>query len=88
MLASAVRETNKTEWALPIVLVRKKDGTLFFGLVNRKLKTVKIWGLYPIPSMNECMNSLGDATMFPTLLASCEYSQVKAAHDSRDKTAF
>lgn len=58
---------SKTEWASPLLLVPKKDGTCRFWAVCRILKAVAICGSYLILHMDESMGSLGDATIFLTL---------------------
>lgn len=43
---------------------------------------------YPFPRMNEYIDSLGEATVFPTLDAYCGYWQLKLRKQDRPKTAF
>lgn len=73
---------------LTIVVVPKKDGTLRICVDYRKLNALTIRDSYPIPHMEECINSLGDATMFSTLDATSGFWQAEIAEEDRDKTAF
>ena len=88
MLRDGVIEPSASEWASPIVLAEKKDGSLRFCVDYRKLNAVTVRDSYPIPRMDECIDSLGDATVFTTLDANSGYWQIPIAEEDRDKTTF
>lgn len=44
--------------------------------------------LYPIPRMDKCIDSLGEATIFPTLDAKSGYCKAEIGETIRDITAF
>ena len=88
MKAAGVIEPASTEWASPIVFVPKKDGELRFCIDYRKLNAMTVRDSYPIPRMDECIDSLGDATLFTTLDANSGYWQVEIDPADRDKTTF
>jgi hypothetical protein len=67
MLAQQVIEPATCEWASPIVLVPKPDGALRFCVDYRRLNMKTVPDTYPLPHMYECIDSLGDATVFTTL---------------------
>ena len=67
MLDAGVIEPAHGEWASPVVLAPKKDGTLRFCVDYRKLNAKTIADAYPLPRMDDCIDSLGDATIFSTL---------------------
>lgn len=67
MLKHQVISPAQTEWASPIVFTPEKDCTLRFCIDYSKPYAVTICNLYPIPRMGECINSLGDVTIFLTL---------------------
>lgn len=52
-------EPTKTEWAPPIVFAFTKGDTLRLCVVNRKLNAVAKRDPYPIPRMDEGIDSLG-----------------------------
>ena len=56
-----------TEWAAPVVVTPKKDGTLRLCVNYRRLNAMTVRDAYPIPKMYECINSLWDAKVFSTL---------------------
>ena len=88
MLQEGVIEPASSEWASPVVLVPKKDGTLRFCVDYRRLNKLTRRDSYPIPRMDECIDSLGDATVFTTLDCNSGYWQVEVDEPDRDKTTF
>ena len=86
MLSAGVIEPTSAEWASPVVFVPRKDGTMQFCVEYRKLNAVTVRDSYPLPCMDECIDSLGDATVFTTLDCSSGYCQVEIAEEDRDKT--
>jgi len=87
-LAADVIEPTSSEWGFPVVLVPKKDGTLRFCVDYRLLNAVTKKDSYPLPRMDECIDSLGDATVFSTLDCNAGYWQVAIDPRDREKTAF
>ena len=88
MLDADVIEPAITEWATPIVLAPKKDGSLRFFIDYRRLNELTVRDSYPIPRMDECIDSLGEARIFSTLDANSGYWQIELADEDREKTAF
>lgn len=64
MFAMDVNELAQTEWVICTLVARMKDGTLRFCVNYRKLNEVIIWDTYLVPLMDECIESLVDATIF------------------------
>ena len=88
MLAAKVIEEAQSEWASPVVLIPKKDGSMRFCVDYRRLNAITVRDAYPLPRMDEYIDSLGDATVFTTLDANSGYWQVEMAEEDRDKTTF
>ena len=59
MLEAGIMEPSSSEWAAPIVLVKKKDGTLRFCLDYRRLNAVSRVYPYPMPRIDELLDRLG-----------------------------
>lgn len=88
MLPLDVIEPTQTDLAALIESVTKKDGTIRFSVDLLNLNSVTTRISYPISSMNECINRLGDTTIFSTLDAKQGYWQVQIAKQDHYKTAF
>ena len=88
MLKAKVIEPAQCEWASPLVLAPKSDGSFRFCVDYRKLNEVTIKDTYPLPRMDDCIDSLGEATVFSSLDANWGYWQIAVADEDKDKTAF
>ena len=88
MLKQGVIELSTSEWAAPVVFAPKKDGSLRFCIDYRRLNALTIRDSYPIPRMDECIDSLGDATVFSTLDANAGYWHIPLHAEDKQKTAF
>jgi len=83
-----VIEPPLSEWGFPVVLVPKKDGTLRFCVDYRLLNVLNKKDSYLLPRMDECIDSLGEATIFSTLDCNAGHWQVAIAPEDRENTAF
>ena len=88
MLEQGVIEPGQSPWASPVVLVRKKDGSLRFCVDYRKLNTVTKFDAYPLPRIDETLEALGGAQWFTTLDLISGYWQVGLTPEARLKSAF
>ena len=88
MLEAGVIEPATSEWASPVVLVPKKDGSLRFCIDYRILNAKTVADAYPLPCMDDCLDSLGDAAVFLTFDCKSGYWQIPVATEDRDKTTF
>ena len=88
MQENGIMEPSTSEWAAPIVLVGKKDGSLRFCVDYRKLNDVSDADAYPMPRIDELIDRLGKARYISTLDLTRGYWQVQVAEESRGKTAF
>ena len=88
MLQAKVIEPTTSEWASPIVLVAKPDGSTRFCVDYRRLNAITVRDSYPLPRMDECIDSLGDANIFTTLDCNSGYWQIPVRPEDREKTTF
>ena len=75
-LNAGVIEPAQSEWAAPVLFVPKKDGRLRFCVDYRKLNEIIVRDSYPLPRMDECIDSLAEAKIFSTLDANSGYWQM------------
>jgi len=87
MQKSRVIQPSNSLWASPIVLVRKKDGTLRLCIDYRKLNMVTKGDAFPMPRIDDLLDE-GQSKYFTTMDLKSSYWQVKVHPDSCEKTAF
>ena len=88
MLEKKIVSPSNSPWSSPIVLVRKKDGSLRFCIDYRKLNAVTRKDAYPLPRIDETLDTLAGSRWFSTLDLLSGYWQVEIAEDDKEKTAF
>ena len=88
ILDVGVIEPATSEWTSPVVLLPLKDGSLRFCIDSRCLNAETVPDAYPLPRMDDHLDSLGDAAVFTTLDCNSGYWQVPIAPKDRDKTTF
>ncbi len=72
----------------PIVLVRKKDGTICFCVDYRKLNNVTHKDAYPLPRIDDILDAIGGAKSLCSIDIASGYWQIKVEDKDREKTAF
>ncbi len=88
MLKAGVITPSNPEWASPVVLAPKKDGTLRLCVDCGKLNALTYKYVYPIPWIDECVDTLCEANIFTTLDALSGFWHVPIAEEDQAKTAF
>ena len=88
MLKKNVIQPSTSPWASPIVLVRKKDGSMRFCVDYRKVNAVTRKDAYPLPRVDDTLDTLSGSRWFTTLDLISGYWQVEVNPEDTEKTAF
>lgn len=66
-------QPSTSAWASPIILVPKRDGSLRFCVDYQKLNALMKKDVYPLPRIDDILNTLGKSRYFTTLDLASRY---------------
>jgi hypothetical protein len=75
-------------WGAPVLLVKKKDGSMRLCIDYRHLNKVTIKNRYPLPRIDDLMYQLVGARVFSKIDLRSGYHQIKIKDEDMQKTAF
>lgn len=88
MLTKRAIQPVTTKWAAYTLLEPKVDVLLRLCIDYRKVKAVTFRDSYPLPSMDEFIDSLGERIEFSTLNANVGYWQIEIDKQDHAQTSF
>ena len=88
MLDLGVIEHSDAAYASPVVLVKKKDGTIRFCVDYRRLNRITLFDTEPMPNTEEVFARIHDKRFFSKLDLSKGYWQIPIKPECRDATTF
>lgn len=88
MLEVGIIEPSSSEWASPIVVVKKKDGKARICVDYRRLNAITLKDAYPMPRIEDIFDDIGQSKYLTTLDLAKGYWQVPVAEEDKEKTAF
>ena len=83
MLERRVIEESVSPWCSPVVLVKKKDGSMRYCIDYRKLNECTKKDAFPLPRIDECLDALAGAKYFSVMDLTSGYWQVEVAKEDR-----
>ena len=88
LLSKGIIKESSSNYASPIVVVRKKSGELRLCVDYRKLNAKIKKDVFPLPRIEESLEALRGSTLFSTMDLASAYSQVEVEPRDQEKTAF
>jgi hypothetical protein len=83
MRQRGVIEESESPWSSPVVLIRKKIGDLRFCVDYRKLNDVTRKDCFPLPRIDDTLDTLAGAKWFSTLDLKSGYWQLDLHMDDK-----
>ena len=88
MQEGGIIRPSQSEWASPVILVRKKNGSHRFYIDYRQLNSVTKPDRFPLPRIDDLLDQFAESKFFTTLDLASGYWQIRVHPKSREKTAF
>ena len=79
---------SASPWGAPVLLVKKKDGSMRMCVDYRQLNKVTVKNKYPLPRIDDLMDQLKGAMVFSKIDLRSEYHQIRVKKEDVSKTAF
>ena len=88
MLKAGAIHLSQSPWCNLVILVQKKDGTLRFCVDFRHVNAHMKKDLYPLPQIQEALESMAGSVHFSSMDFKLGFWQIKMAPGSQQYTAF
>lgn len=88
LLDSGIIRESESPFASPIVVVRKKNGSVRLCIDFRKLNLQTIKDAYALPKLEEAFSALAGSKWFSVLDLKSGYYQIEMEESDKQKTAF
>nr|KAG5695484.1 hypothetical protein BaRGS_011326 [Batillaria attramentaria] len=88
LLDKGVIRNSYSPYAAPVVVAKKKDGSIRLCVDYRKLNEATVRDAYPLPRIQESFDALAGSKYFSTLDLASGYHQIAMSPKDIQKTAF
>ena len=88
MLEAGVIEPSISEWASPVCLVKKPDGSYRFCIDYRRVNAVSRKCAFPVPDIQDALDSLRGSRWFATIDLLSGYWQLGLTDRAKERSAF
>ena len=88
MLDAGIIKESASNWASSPILIRKRDGSVRWCIDYRGLSKVTVKDVFPLPLVDDCLDTLARNVWFSRLDANSAYWQINIKPKDRHKTAF
>ncbi|UYV73297.1 K02A2.6-like [Cordylochernes scorpioides] len=84
MLDAGIIRHSESPWSLPVILVKKKDGNWRFCVDYRRLNKVTKKDVYPLPQIDDTLDSLKGAKFYSSMDLRSGYWQIEVDEADRE----
>ncbi|XP_069171090.1 uncharacterized protein [Procambarus clarkii] len=88
LLDNDLAEVSNSDWGLPCLLVKKRDGTYRFCTDYRKVNAVTVADSFPIPRIDDCLDRIGSARYVSKIDLLKGYYQIPLSEEAKRISAF
>ncbi|KAJ8345313.1 hypothetical protein SKAU_G00295060 [Synaphobranchus kaupii] len=88
LLAAGILKESRSPYASPIVVARKRNGSVRMCIDYRTLNSRTIPDQYTMPRLDDALDCLSGSKWFSVLDLRSGYYQIAMADEDKDKTAF
>jgi len=88
MLEEKIISPSESPWSAPVVIVKKKNGKFRLCVDYRRLNSITKRDQYPLPRIDELLDSFKNARYFLIIDLVSGFWQVEMQQEDRQKTAF
>jgi hypothetical protein len=88
LLELGIIKASNGMWASPVFFVKKKTNDLRMVVDYRGLNEVTVKDAFPLPRVDELLDSIGGAKIFSTMDAANGFWQVPLTKDAQEKSGF